>query len=176
MSFASRIACCGIGGVPFRVRPTASTPSNPARANRMPAVISSASQGETGVANAAAIEANRHPGMNSRKRAGATPDGNPSPSPTTLRWRPSLCARLDQARLQLAEERSLLRERLRELRLRAALGGGAICQRLQLVREAFHLLVTRRHFFVGGSSPVSVRQILEAARRETTVAIAPVAP
>src|SRR5207247_5033034 len=58
----------------------------------------------------------------------------------------------------------------------AGLGGGAIGQRLQLVREAFHLLVTSRHFLVGGSSPVSVRQILEAARREATVAIAPVAP
>jgi hypothetical protein len=38
------------------------------------------------------------------------------------------------------------------------------------------LLITGRHLFVGGSSPVSVRQILEAARREAIAAAALVAP
>jgi hypothetical protein len=37
-------------------------------------------------------------------------------------------------------------------------------------------LITGGHFFVGGSSPVTVRQIVEAARREAMAAIALVAP
>src|SRR5919201_4833230 len=83
---------------------------------------------------------------------------------------------LDEARLQLAYERSVLGQRLGELRLRAALSGGALFERLQPGGPPFDLVVGGRHFFVGGSSPVSVRQMPDDVRRETTVASAPRPP
>src|SRR5205814_10080729 len=93
-----------------------------------------------------------------------------------VRRRLALRARLDQARLQLADEVGVLRERLGELRLDAALAGHLIRELLQLVCRALDFLIAGRHFFVGGSSPVSGRQMPEAARRETIVARAPTAP
>src|SRR5436190_3160286 len=93
-----------------------------------------------------------------------------------VRRRLALGARLDQARLQLADEVGVLGERLCELRLDAALAGHLIRELLQLVCRALDFLIAGRHFFVGGSSPVSVRQMPEAARRETIVARAPSAP
>src|ERR671931_953325 len=85
-------------------------------------------------------------------------------------------ARLDQARLHLPDQVGVLRERLGELRLHAAFAGELIRELLQPVRRPLDLLICRCHFFVGGSSPVSVRQIPAAVRRETIVATAPSAP
>src|SRR5262249_59570844 len=85
-------------------------------------------------------------------------------------------ARLEQARLQLADEVRVLGERLGELRLDAALARQLVGEPLKLVRRSFHLLVGRGHFRVGGSSPVSVRQIPAAVRRDTAVASAARAP
>src|SRR3954447_12902912 len=56
------------------------------------------------------------------------------------RRRVATCARLDQARLQLAHEVRVVCEGLRELPLDAALAGRAVGKRLELVREAFHFL------------------------------------
>src|SRR5262245_24008649 len=50
-------------------------------------------------------------------------------------------ARLDQARLQLAEEVCVRRQRLGELRLHAALTGHLTRELLQLVRRALDLLI-----------------------------------
>src|SRR3954465_1637879 len=88
----------------------------------------------------------------------------------------ALRARLDQARLQLADEVGVLRERLGELRLHAALAGHVIRELLQLVRRAFDLLIGCRHFLVGGSSPVSVRQMRAGVPPETIVASAAIPP
>src|SRR5690242_827314 len=86
------------------------------------------------------------------------------------------CARLDQARLELTDEVGILRERLGELRLDAALAGELVRHLLQLVCGALDILIGVGHLFVGGSSPVSVRQIREAVRRDTIVATAAIEP
>src|SRR5919198_972281 len=83
---------------------------------------------------------------------------------------------LDQAGLHPAQQVGVLREWLGELRLQAAFAGELVREPLQLVRRALDLLIRRRHFFVGGSSPVSVRQMVAAVRRDTIVAAAPSAP
>src|SRR3954451_10148262 len=88
----------------------------------------------------------------------------------------ALRACFDQARLQLADEVGVLRERLRALRLYAALPRHVVRQLLQLVRRALDLLIGCRHFLVGVSSPVSVRQMRAEVRRETIVAIAAMPP
>src|SRR5207248_9476644 len=90
--------------------------------------------------------------------------------------RVALCARLDQARLHLPDQVGILRERLGELRLHASFAVQLVCVLLQLVGRALDFLISRGHFFAGGSSPVSVRQICAAVRRETIVAAAPSAP
>jgi hypothetical protein len=64
---------------------------------------------------------------------------------------------------------------LGELRPQAAFARKLIRELLELVRRALDFLIGC-HFLVGGSSPVRVRQIREAARRETIVASAPKAP
>jgi hypothetical protein len=55
------------------------------------------------------------------------------------------------------------------------LAGELVRELLELGRGTLDCLIGC-HFFVGGSSPVSVRQIREAARRDTIVASAPKAP
>src|SRR5919204_2466231 len=91
-------------------------------------------------------------------------------------WRFAPGASLDQARLHLPDQVGVFRERLGELRLHAAFAGELIRELLQPVRRPLDLLIRSRHFFVGGSSPVSVRQIPAAVRRETIVAAAPREP
>ena len=93
-----------------------------------------------------------------------------------VRRRLALRPRLDQARLHLADEVGVLGERLGELSLDPAFAGEIIRDLLQLVRGTFDLLIRRCHFFVGGSSPVSVRQMRVAVRRDTIVASAARAP
>jgi hypothetical protein len=68
-----------------------------------------------------------------------------------------------------------LGEGLGELRLEAAFARQLFGEPLELVRCMLDCLIGC-HFFVGGSSPVSVRQIRVAARRETIVARAAKAP
>src|SRR4051794_5138398 len=82
-------------------------------------------------------------------------------------------ARLDQARLQLAEELRVLGERLADLRFHAA---GSLClldERIELVGRALDGLVALRHFLVGGASPVVTCQIFDASRRAAIVEAAP---
>src|SRR5215211_3902951 len=78
-------------------------------------------------------------------------------------------ARLDEARLELAQELGVVGERLRELRLHAALQREPVGLLLELVRCG----VEAAHFLVGGSSPVAIRQIRDESRRAATVATAP---
>jgi hypothetical protein len=82
-------------------------------------------------------------------------------------------ARGDQARLHAPEERSVLRERLRELGGEAAGCGRAIRQALELAGSALHESVALRHFLAGGFSPVATRQTREATARAPIVAAAP---
>src|SRR4051812_12640472 len=89
-----------------------------------------------------------------------------------VRRRFALGARLDQARLQLAQERGVVCELIGELRLDPARCSGLVGELVELVRALIHDLVRLRHFFVGGSSPVATRQIWEAARRAAIVATA----
>jgi hypothetical protein len=49
-------------------------------------------------------------------------------------------------------------------------------ERLELVGGLLDRLVALGHFFVGGCSPVAIRHTVEAARRATIVATAPIAP
>ena len=92
-----------------------------------------------------------------------------------VRRRLALGARLDQAWFHLANQVGILGEWLGELRLQAAFARQLIGELLELGRCALDCLIGC-HFFVGGSSPVSVRQIRVAARRETIVARAAMAP
>src|SRR6478609_6284899 len=91
------------------------------------------------------------------------------------RRRLALGARLDQARLQLPDEVRVLCERLGELGLEAALACHLVGKLPKLVRCSFDCLIGC-HFLVGGSSPVSVRQIRAEARRAPTAATAAMAP
>src|SRR5436190_12011287 len=88
----------------------------------------------------------------------------------------ALRPRLDQAGLQLADEVGVLSERLGKLPLDAALARHVVRELLQLVRRALDLLIGTRHFFVGCSSPVRVRQMRAEVRRETIVATAAIEP
>ncbi len=98
----------------------------------------------------------------------------------TLPWpgfwfgrRHSLRTRLDQARLELAQELGVVGQRLRDLRGDPAFGGGLVGHLLEVVRGLVHDLIGfRRHFFAGGSSPVATRQIAEAVLRAASVATA----
>jgi hypothetical protein len=86
---------------------------------------------------------------------------------------PGTC--FDQAGLHLPDQICIVGQRLGDLRLQPAFAGELIRKPLQLVCCALDFLIGS-HFFVGGSSPVSVRQIREAVRRETIVARAAIAP
>src|SRR5204863_4190730 len=89
----------------------------------------------------------------------------------------SLGAGRDQARPELAQERGIGRELLREpradpvpaLRLAAR-------EVLQALGAALDDEVGLGHCFAGGSSPVARRQTVEAVRRATTVAPAAIPP
>jgi hypothetical protein len=80
--------------------------------------------------------------------------------------------RLDQARLQLAQELGVLCQRLRELARETAAPGGLLRQLPQPHRALLEECVSPAHFFVGGSSPVLIRQTLDAALRAAIVAAA----
>src|SRR5689334_14302037 len=87
--------------------------------------------------------------------------------------RPALRARLDQARLELAQERGVVGQSLRELGGHASFGGGLVCHALEVVRRAVDGLVALRgHRLTGGSSPVATRQIAVAVLRAASVAAA----
>src|SRR6266480_5417825 len=87
--------------------------------------------------------------------------------------RRSLRTRPDQARLELAQELGVVGQRLRELGGDPAFCGGLVGHLLELVRGSVHDLIGfRRHFRVGGSSPVATRQIFEAVLRAARVAAA----
>jgi hypothetical protein len=91
--------------------------------------------------------------------------------------RVALHASLDQARLQLAQKGGVLGKRLSEFAHDDTTTSGGLGQRAQALRASFDYRIGFRrahgYFFVGGSSPVVTRQILEAARRATIVAAAP---
>jgi len=88
-----------------------------------------------------------------------------------LRRRVALGARLDEARLQLAQEVRVVPQFLRELLADAvAASGRAIGKLLQAVGAALDQHVALVHRFTGGASPVATRQIPDAARRATIVA------
>ena len=78
----------------------------------------------------------------------------------------------DEARLQLAQERGVVGQFLRDLRLDTALRGCPIGQLLQAVRGLVDELIALAHFLTGGSSPVATRQIFEAVRLAASVAAA----
>ncbi len=84
--------------------------------------------------------------------------------------------RHDQARLQLAEERGIVCQRLCDLGGDAPLRGGFVGDFLKPIRDPVDELVGFRHFLAGGSSPVATRQTFEAVRRATIVAAAARAP
>src|SRR5215207_9847100 len=93
-----------------------------------------------------------------------------------VRRRFALRALHHQARLQLPQEGRIVVQLVGELRLHAALRCGALGQLLELVGAPIDDLISlRRHFFAGGSSPVAMRQIRDAARRDAIVAAAPIA-
>src|SRR4029077_11911682 len=71
----------------------------------------------------------------------------------------ALCARLDQARLQLAQEVGVVRQRLADLTLDAAARPGAPDETVELVGGRFDRCVAPRHFLIGGASPVATRQM-----------------
>src|SRR5205814_550627 len=98
--------------------------------------------------------------------------GHVRPAGLFVRRGLALRPRSHQARLQLAQEVGVLRERLGELRLEPVLVREPLRCGLRLVRDALHDLVALRHFLVGGSSPVAIRQIRDAARRAVIVAAA----
>jgi len=81
-------------------------------------------------------------------------------------------SRLDQARLEPAEEDGVLRERLRELAGKTTSSCGLGRQLFQARCAPVYDLIAPGHFFVGGSSPVPIRHTLEAARRAAIVAAA----
>ena len=86
------------------------------------------------------------------------------PSPVSGSSAPRPCPLDDEARLQLAEERCVVGERLRELGAQAAFSGRAVGELLESRGGAVDDVVGfRRHFLVGGSSPVRTRQTREAA-------------
>ncbi len=79
----------------------------------------------------------------------------------------------DEARLQLAQEVGIVRQRLRELGGEASLRGSSVGDFLEPGRGLVDEQVGLRHFFfTGGSSPVVTRQIFEAVRRAAMVATA----
>jgi hypothetical protein len=89
----------------------------------------------------------------------------------------SLCSGEDEARLQLAQERGIVGQRLRELGGDASLGGSLVGDFLEPRCGSVDELVGLRHFFfTGGSSPVVTRQIFEAVRRAAMVAAAASVP
>jgi hypothetical protein len=89
-----------------------------------------------------------------------------------VRRRFSFCPSFDQAGLHLPDQIGIVGQRLRNLCLQSTFAGEVVRKLLQFVRRLLDLLISRRHFFLGGSSPVSVRQIRVAVRRETIVATA----
>src|SRR3954464_2554073 len=89
------------------------------------------------------------------------------------RRRCALCARSDQARLQLAQEDRVLCQRLRQLASDAAATCGTLRQVAKAVGRAIDERVASQNFLAGGSSPVATRQMPEAARRAAIVAAAP---
>jgi hypothetical protein len=78
-----------------------------------------------------------------------------------------------QARLQLAKECGVFRQRRSEARFDAARGSCLPRQLLEALGAAFHQGIRTCHFFAGGASPVATRQILDARRRAAIVAAAP---
>jgi hypothetical protein len=78
-----------------------------------------------------------------------------------------------EARLQLAQEGRVLRERRRELRTQAARGRRAMGKNLKAIGASLDDCVCPCHFFAGGASPVATRQIFDATRRAAIVAAAP---
>ena len=75
--------------------------------------------------------------------------------------------------LGLAQELGVVRQRLCELGGDPSFGSGLVGHLLELVRGPVHDLIGfRRHFFVGGSSPVATRQIFVAVLRAASVAAA----
>ena len=90
-----------------------------------------------------------------------------------VRRRLALRAGLDQARLELAQELGVVRQRLSELRRHAALRGRLVGELLESRRSLVDELIGLRHFFfTGGSSPVATCQILVAVLRAASVAAA----
>src|SRR5262245_42878981 len=90
-----------------------------------------------------------------------------------VRRRSSFRARLDQARLELAQEGGVVGQWLGELGGEPSFGGGCVGHLLQVVRCAVHELGgPRRHLRTGGSSPVATRQIFVAVLRAATLAAA----
>ena len=81
-------------------------------------------------------------------------------------------ARDNQTRLQLPQERGILGELLRELRGRPAALGSLAREILERGGAPLDERVAP-HRRVGGSSPVAIRQICDAARRAASVAAAP---
>src|SRR5262245_31237247 len=81
-----------------------------------------------------------------------------------------LRAGLDQARLQLAQERRVVSQLLRQPFADAVPAGGGTVGQLQQARRAALDELVAVHFFTGGDSPVATRQIPEAARRAAIVA------
>jgi len=84
-----------------------------------------------------------------------------------------LDARLDQARLQLAEKHGVLGKRPRHLSRDASAACGAFRKASETFGAAIDERIALHYFLVGGSSPVATRQMPEAARRATIVAAAP---
>src|SRR5512134_3491298 len=87
----------------------------------------------------------------------------------------ALGAPRDQGGLELAQEGRVVGELVRDLAAETALPGGLVRQLLELVRPRLDRAVAL-HRFAGGFSPVATRQMLDARRRETIVATAPMAP
>ncbi|HEY8844132.1 MAG TPA: hypothetical protein VIM23_09535 [Gaiellaceae bacterium] len=84
---------------------------------------------------------------------------------------PAAGARLDQARLQLAQERGVVGELPGQpLPDAVAAGRGLVGELLQTLGAPLDCVIGLGHFFAGGASPVATRQIFEAALRAAIVA------
>jgi hypothetical protein len=89
-----------------------------------------------------------------------------------VRRRVALRAGGDEAWLQLAEERCVVGQLLRELPFDTAFRPCPIGHFLEAVRGPVDELIALAHFMTGGSSPVATRQMLEAAFLAAMVAAA----
>src|SRR4029450_2027746 len=87
----------------------------------------------------------------------------------------SFGSRLDEAGLQPAEKRSVLGQRLGELRRDSTLGGCAVGEGPEAVGRPGGELIAFVHCRTGGSSPVATRYARAASLRAPTTARADIA-